>query len=168
MGAGKILSIIAGIITLLSTFLLVWFTGTMGLETWGAHGAGLAMVMIKMFTEAATYEIAMSVPIWAVYIIAVGVILFLIAGLFQLIGAKVKALAIIGSLFPLALGVIVILGTFDVVPGMMDNLAFMLSDLEFEADVLPFDFPLASISIGTYGLLAGGLLGLISGFMSRE
>jgi len=168
MGAGKILSIIAGIITLLSTFLLVWFTGTGIYTGLNAHGAGLAMNVLNMFQNAAAYEIDMSIPIWAVYIIAVGAILFLIAGLFQLIGAKVKALAIIGSLFPLALGVIVILGTFDVVPGMMDNLAFMLSDLEFVADVLPFDFPLASISIGTYGLLAGGLLGLISGFMSRE
>lgn len=168
MGAGKILSIIAGIITLLSTFLLVWFTGTVGLEEWGAHGAGLAMVIIKMFTEAAVYEIEMTVPIWAVYIIAVGAILFLIAGLFQLIGAKVKALAIIGSLFPLALGVIVILGTFDVPLGMMDNLVFMLHPLEFVTDVLPYNLELANISIGTYGLLAGGLLGLISGFMSRD
>lgn len=168
MGAGKILSIIAGIITLLSTFLLVWFTGTPGIDEWGAHGVGLAANVINMFSKAAEYENSMSIPIWAVYIIAVFAILFLIAGLFQLIGAKAKALAIIGSLFPLILGVIVLLGEFNVIEGFMTNLDFILNPLEFVPGVLPYNLDLAGVSIGSYGLLAGGLLGLISGFMSRE
>ncbi len=162
MGAGKILSIFAGIITILSTYLLVWFTGS----GWGAHGVGLFLNVIDIFQDPATYN--MGIPIWAVYIVAAGAILFLIAGLLQLIGAKSKAMAIIGSLFPLTLGVIVILGAFNLSPGILTYLDFCLNPLEFVPGVLPFNYELAGVSIGSYGLLAGGLLGLISGFMSRE
>ena len=163
--AGKILSIIGGILTLLSTYLLVLFT----VGAWGVHGAGLFMVVINMFSNAAAYVVPIGVPIFVVYIVAVGVILYLLAGLFQLIGAKIRALGIIFSLFPLALGIIVLLGSFGIIP-FMANLDFMAYDLEFISGILPYnlDALYPGIGLGTYPLILGGLLGLIGGILPRD
>jgi hypothetical protein len=163
--AGKVLSIIGGTITLLSTYLLVLFVGGAG----GVHGAGLFMVVINMFSNAGAYVVPIGIPIWAVYIVAVGVILYLLAGLFQLIGAKVRALGIIFSLFPLALGIIVLLGSFGLMPWMA-NLDFMGHPLEFVPGILPYNLETlyAGIGLSTYPLILGGLLGLIGGLLPRD
>ncbi|MHA1727370.1 MAG: hypothetical protein ACTSWY_01400 [Promethearchaeota archaeon] len=165
MGAGKTLSIIAGILTLAATFALTWFTDISG----NAYGIGVAKNLIGLFTDTTSWASTLGgIPTWAVYIVGVGAVLILAAGVFQLIGVKSRAMAIIGSLFPLAIGVIVLLARFNVVAGIIDYLAFCIDPVDLVAGIIPYTFNLAEVSLGAYILLASGLLGLISGFMGRD
>jgi len=171
MGAGKGLSILAGILIIVATFVLSWFT-VAGPEY--AYGIGLAKNIMGMFTDAATLATSWGVETFVIYIVAVVYILFLVSGILVLIGAKVRALAIIGAIVPILLCYAIIAGALNIPPDFYPYISVFLDSEPLLTGIIPFDLPLApanasaTVSLGTYVLLAGGVLGLIGGIMGRD
>ena len=158
MGAEKGLSIFAGILTLVSMFVLSWYST--GSEY--AYGLGGVFGLLGLFSDLGN---------WVNYIIIACVILYLISFILQFVGVKSRATAIIGAILPLVIGVFIILDTFGLdVLGAMDYMSVFETSFTLVPGIIPFDFaiPTRSESIGTYVLLLGGILSLISGFKSRS
>jgi len=157
MGAGKAFAIIGGLLVIVATFILSLYT--YGVE----YASGINIIM--NFAELFAGEIINIV-------FGVLLIIFMISGILILIGVKSRALAIIGALMPLVLSIFIILGPL----GILDLYSYfdpLLGD-QLVAGIIPYDMPiwpgsgLIQVSLGTYILLVGGLIGLISGFMSRD
>lgn len=163
MGAGKVLCILGGILALVATLFFSFYAIEIspGVFLTG-YGIGIFLNFVSIFQSGEILAIVFSI------LYAIGVI----SGLFILIGAKSRALAIIGSIFALLLGILLLLIT-----GLEMNLGadINLSMLFFIADpivdgILPFNLPLGlgSMSLGTILLIGGGVLGLIGGIMGRD
>ena len=201
MGAGKVLAIIGGILTLIGTFLLNWLTiNNANIETELGIPAG-GLVSIGIGSAAFVYglggllnilfflgsgfttllgtissQIGMTLPIWIAYILVVVVILFGLGGIFQLIGVKSRAMAITGSILPIIFGVFMILMVMNVInlgdkiTGSVDLLLLIIfgSNTVILGGKIPFYYNFMGIGIGTWVILIGSILALISGFMSRE
>ncbi len=174
MGAGKTLSIVAGIIGLVGIFVLN-IASISGVYIYGIAGA---MNLLDLFQDAETIAIIYGLETYMVYIIAVGVILLLISPLIQLIGANKKATAIIGSLLPLFVGVIYLLWGLGVGGAIVQDIGQHITIGLMSIDpsvvlvegIIPFTFeiPVLEVGLGAVVILLSGLLGLISGFMSRD
>jgi len=169
MGAGKALAIISGILVLVATFITSWFT----VAGQNAYGIGLLNNIMGMFTDASTMATAWGIPAFVPYILGGLFILFLISWLFLLIGAKSRALAIIGSLMPLLLGYAIVAGYFGIPPDFMPYVEPFLASDSLVAGIIPYNLGLmtsngVTLNLGAFLLLGGGFLGLISGIMGRD
>ncbi|MBD3197785.1 MAG: hypothetical protein GF317_22225 [Candidatus Lokiarchaeota archaeon] len=169
MGAGKILAIVAGIVTLVGTFVLALF-GSTGLV---GSGLGLALNIPELFTNADSYATFIGTEIWLYYIVLVLFIIWLASGVLQLIGIKSRVVIIIFSLFPLAVGVMIMMVFYapDLFGGTSGPFAglFTLAMVDEQiADLFPFLVNIGDVAIGTYVLIAGGVLGIVSGILPRE
>ena len=96
--------------------------------------------------------------------------MFLLSGIFQLIGIKSRVLAIIGSIFVLLVGILVLLGVFDVLNKIAWVENIFGDPVPIIDGIIPYDLVLGSgpASLGLYVLIAGGALGLVAGFMGRD
>ncbi|NVM45968.1 MAG: hypothetical protein HWN79_13710 [Candidatus Lokiarchaeota archaeon] len=167
MGMGKILSLIAGIITIVATYLLSWVSVTLP-PTFYAYGIGFIKNLPAMFTEAEALGILLGVPGFVFYIIAGIGIVFLLSGIFQLIGMKSRVIGLIGSIFVLLMGIMLLLGTLNIVINL-DWVTNIFGDSAPIIDgIIPYDLPLGPASLGLYVLIAGGALGLIAGIMGPD
>jgi len=88
MAAGKILSLLAGILTIVATFVLSWVSIPGPVY---AYGIGIVKNLPAMFTNADALGLLLGIPGFAIYIIAGILIVFLLSGIFQLIGIKSRA-----------------------------------------------------------------------------
>jgi hypothetical protein len=160
MGAGKALAVIGGLLVIVATFLLTLYASG------GQFASGINLVMNIMTLFSAT-------DIWG-WVFVVVFIIFLLSGILILIGVKSRALAIIGALVPLVLSIFIILGPLGILADFYSYFDVMLGDqlvagiIPYDLGLWPSDAALGTVSVGTYILLVGGLLGLISGFMSRD
>ncbi|KKL74317.1 hypothetical protein LCGC14_2066110 [marine sediment metagenome] len=101
-----------------------------------------------------------------VIIMTIVFIIFLLSGIFILLGVKSRVVAIIGSLFAIGVSGYFI---FVFYIGMLDpQFAFMFLDDAIIEGILPLNIPIGTISIGPILLLAGGVLGLIGGIKSSD
>ena len=168
MGAGKGLTIVAGILVLVATFLLSWFSVS-GVP---AHGLGLLNNIGGMFSNAEGMATAWGIPGFVPYILGGVFLFFLVSWLLILIGTKSRATAIIGSILPIFLGWAVIAGYFGIPPDFMPYVAPFLGD-EMIPGIIPYSLVLmtnssvVSLNLGSIILIAGGILGFISGCMKR-
>ena len=159
MGAGKILCILGGIIALVATLFFSFYT-FLGLP---GYGIGIFMNFMDILDSGEV--------LWIIFLFvyAIGVI----SGVLILIGAKVRALAIIGAIFALFLGVMLLLVVgLEIDLGDDLNISVLMFVEEALVDgIIPFDLdiglgnPLLVLNLGTILLLAGGALGLIGGIM---
>lgn len=149
MEARKISYIIGGILTVLATFLFSFHLYFPGLHF---YGIGFIMNIPTFFTSGDILVIIMAIVF----------IIFLLSGIFILIGLKSRRLAIIGSLLAIVTGVYFIL-VFYIGILEIDQFAFMFLDSALIEGILPLNIPIGTISIGPSLILAGGLLGLIGG-----
>ena len=149
MGARKISYIIGGLITLLSTYLFTFHLYFPGVHF---YGIGFIMNIPTFFTSGDILVIIMATVF----------ILFLLSGIFILIGIKSRSLAIIGSILAIVAGVYFILVFYIGILGI-DQFAFMFLNLELIEGIIPFNIPIGTVSIGPSLVLVGGLLGLIGG-----
>ncbi len=164
MGAGKVLCIIAGIVTLISTYLLAFFAVAPPVYGWGI---GFIFQIPEMFTNPGTYGI-LGIPDYMVYIMAVLGIIFLVAGIFQIIGVKTRVTALIGSIFALGLAIFIILVGFGVLPSQWGVYTLFFAGDSLVEGIIPFHLALGNLSLGIYTLLLGGVLGLIGGIMGPD
>ena len=153
MGASKIYFLIGGLVTLLATFLFSFHTYFPGVDI---YGIGFLMNIPALFTSGDILVIIMTIVF----------IIFLLSGIFILLGVKSRVVAIIGSLFAIGVSGYFI---FVFYIGMLDpQFAFMFLDDAIIEGILPLNIPIGSISIGSILLLAGGVLGLIGGIKSSD
>ncbi len=156
MGAGKVLCIIGGIITLLATYLFAFAPFIPGVSF---YGIGFIQNIPALFQSGEILAIIMAIVF----------IIFMVAGVFIILGVKVRALAIIGSIFAIGVSVYFILTwyVFGVLTEIGQFMIFFLN-LDLFSGIIPLNIILGGLSLGTYLLLGGGVLGLIGGIMGPE
>ena len=150
MNARKISYIIGGIMTLLATFLFSLHRYFPGVDF---YGIGFILNIPTYFTSGDIITIVMA----SVFVI------FLLSGIFILIGLKSRVLAIIGSLLAIVAGVYFILVFY---LGILDisQFAFMFLNPSIIEGIIPLNLPpIGTVSIAPVLVLVGGLLGLIGG-----
>ncbi len=170
MGAGKFFCVLAGILTIVATYVLSFYAFTIFSIIVYVCGIGSMKKIPEMFTNPDVYATALSLPTYAIYIIAVVIIFFLISGIFQLIGVKSRVLVILGSILPILIGIYILLFGFEVLPTELNVYSFLFWDTEpLIEGIIPLKIlEFKTVDIGTYVLIAGGFLGLIGGFAGRD
>ncbi len=161
MGAGKILILIGALLTLVSTFFLSFYNAGGG--DYG-YGMGLILNIGDIMANPGTY---VSGETMTVYIVAIVYIVFLISGVLQLVGLASRVVAIIGSIIVLAAGIMFLLVLLNVL-SIFDPYLTLFETTAIAEGIFPFDLPLGPASLGTYTLLAGGVLGFIGGILGTK
>ena len=152
MGFGKILTLLGGLITIVATYVLAFYA----FPPFYGWGIGAWLNVVSIFTSGDIMVI----------IIEVIIVLFLLAGLFQLIGVKSRALGIIGSLLALGGFIYFMLIEFSLISS---SAIYALLFVGNALGPLPFHIGVGSFaSLGTYVLAGGAVLGLIGSFAGRD
>jgi glucan phosphoethanolaminetransferase (alkaline phosphatase superfamily) len=162
MSVGKKLSILSGILTIIATYLFSWYaidTGT----TYYASGIGIIFNFPAMFTEAPGLGSTLGIPSFVIYIVAIYFILFLAAGLFQILGTKKRGFVLFGTLLVLGMGILIFLGSYNVV----DKTVWIENMLGTNTPLVEGYIPWAilglnTFDIGLYILYAAGIIGIIA------
>ncbi|MFW9770977.1 MAG: hypothetical protein ACFFEO_02240 [Candidatus Thorarchaeota archaeon] len=167
----KLLCLISGILTLVATYVFAWFiVDILGTNYYG-HGIGVIMSLPDTFANAETIAISWGVPTFAIYIVGGCLIFFLISGVIMLLGLKYRIFAIIGSIMPILIAIAIITGPFNAPPNLIDYISLFSSEslggFPVNLAIGPSGFG-ASVSLGNYLLLGGGILGIISGFLPKD
>ena len=177
MKTGKLLCLLGGIISLVATFVFAWFLVDEGGTLYYGHGLGVLFSLPDTFVNAEAIALSWGsgVPTFAIYIVGGVLIVFLFSWLLILLGLKNRVVPIVGGLLIAGMSLAMIFGPFSTPPNILDY----VSPFSSEAwGFFPFNIPIgptgltvggiASVSLGTYLLLAGGALGIIGGFLPRD
>ena len=113
---------------------------------------------------------------WEGVVMSIGYLLYLLSFVLILIGIKSRAFAFIGALFPLAIMTFVLLGAFNVWVYPVNFIGNSIGGAGAAISFIPFLFsmhfllagPYTNIDLGTWIVGLGGLLALVSAFISRE
>ena len=159
MGFGKVLAIISGILSLLAIFLLTWVDSASPY----LYGIGVILEIPSAFGR---------ISAWTGYLFLVLEFLLLLSFVFQLIGAKVKVLSILGGLIPFVVGVFFILDVFLSVgfisTFVTDFSAICGTHTALVDGFIPLNIGFGGLSLGIVLITLAALLSIISGFMSRD
>lgn len=164
MGAGKLLIILGAICTLLGIYVFAIYGGS------GYVGSGIGFIMNtpELFTDAAGKASALSIPIWWYYVLVGVFMIYLVSGVLQLLGIKNRFLGLIFSLFPLGVGLMFLLLVYTDILGLKSAYFALFHIGAPFGDIYPFLVPIGDLALGNYLILAGGTLGFISTFLSRD
>lgn len=163
MYVGKILSIIAGILTLIATFLFSWIAIDSGGVTYYANGFGIIKNLPDMFTDTENLEATLDIPAFTFFIIAGIFIVFLAAGVLQIFGLYHRAPVIIGTLVVLCITTLLFLGSLDVINREDWIVNILGTDEPLIEDIIPYQLlDLNQLDLGVFLLYAGGIVGLIA------
>ena len=161
MGAARVvLIVIAAVLTLLGTYLFALFPflfGTLG------SGLGFAMNLPMILTATPDPDVAI-----VFYLMLVVFIVWLAAGVLQLIGIRSRIVGIIFSLVPLTIGIMFVLLVYTEVLGEMSLVFFFMTVAEPISEFFPMYIELGGMGLGVYFLLAGGVLGIIGSSLPRD
>ncbi len=162
MGAGKIFCILGGIVTLLACYLFSF--GDFPLLP-GAYfyGLGLFLNIGDVFGSGIALAIVFAI---------LGIIL-MFSGLLIILGVKSRAIGIIGSVFAIFMSVWFLLSFYMVFTGDLLLGVTVFVNLPLVEGIIPLHVGLggsifATVGLGTYLLLGGGVLGLIGGIMGPD
>ena len=165
MYTGKILSLLAGIITLVATFLFSWLALEIGVggTVYYVNGIGILKSLPDMFTDAESLGSTLEIPVFAFYIIAGIFALFLASGVLQILGMKHRFFVILGTMAALGIGSLLFLSTVNII----DKANWVYYILGTENPIIENIVPLTilelnAFDIGLYLLCAGGVLGIIA------
>lgn len=169
MGLGKILVLVGGILTLVSTFFLAFVH--MGADFY-ASGIGFLFNIPDIMENGDAYALLIGTETMVVYIVTIVFIVFLVAGVIQLIGMINRVIAIIGGVIALGIGFVILFVALDIFPDMTP-FALLLIDEAPSPGVWPLHIPMGDVdvgtlSLGTITLLAGGVLGIVGGALGIE
>jgi hypothetical protein len=162
LAVGKILIILGALLSILGTYvfaLFLFWTGVVG------SGLGFAMNLPDIIVIDPS---SLGADAITFYIMLVIFIIWLVSGVLQLVGLKVKIVGIIFSLFPLGIGIMFMLLLYTEVLGPMSALFTLFTIGEHFGDFFPILVQLGDLGLGAYFLLAGGALGLVGSIMPRE
>ncbi|MFX0060341.1 MAG: hypothetical protein ACFE8J_18745 [Candidatus Heimdallarchaeota archaeon] len=166
MGAGKIIMFLGALLSILGTYVFAIY----GVSPIVGSGIGFITNLPTLFDPAvaSAFEVATATPVWLYYILVVIFIIFLAAGVLQLIGIKSRIGAFIFSLFPLGVGLMFIFLVYTDFLGIRTAFFALFFIGEHFGNIFPFLVPLGDLALGTYLLVGGGALGIISVFMERD
>ncbi|MFX1304466.1 MAG: hypothetical protein ACFFBV_05895 [Promethearchaeota archaeon] len=168
MESGKITSLIAGIITILATYVFSWYTMLIAapIPIFRSNGLGIITNLPDLFTNADIYGPLLGMPGFAVYIVAGFLIFFLVSGFIQIIGIKSRAAVIVGSIMPIAVAIALLFSVSDVLnKTLWIHYVFGTNPLGiFPLQIIPNDL----VDIGGYLLFVGGGLGIVAAFLPRD
>lgn len=152
MGLGKILMILGALITIVATYVLAFYAFP------PVYGWGIG-AWIKAIPIFASGDIM-------IIIIEIFIVLFLLAGLFQLIGVKSRAVGLIGSLLALGGFIYFMLIEFSLISS---TAIYALLFVGEALGPLPIHVSVGSFaSLGAYVLAGGAVLGIIGTFAGRD
>ena len=128
------------------------------------------MNFMDLFFPSSFYVQRLEMERWMISVIAVFMLIFLISGILQLIGKKNRKVGLVGTILPLLMGLMLVLG------GSVSLLGFFLRYLEIYGTsdaliegLIPIHVIIyGRAALGSFLVLAGGVLGLIGVFMSKE
>jgi len=159
LAVGKILLILGALLTILGTYVFAVFATFPG---YVGSGLGFAMNLpVIIGVDPGTDAIVF-------YLMLVLFIGWLVSGLLQFVGLKVRIVGLIFSLIPLAIGLMFLLFVYTEILGMMTFVFMILTSGELIGGVYPILVDVGTLGLGTYFLLAGGVLGLVGSIMPRE
>jgi len=163
--AGKKLLIIAGILTLLATFIFSWGTFAFGKINY-IYGVGGIYNVIDIFTKGTKYyRTRFQLPEWSIYVIAIVVIWLIASGPIQIIGRKSRKAGIIGSIIPLLIGIVIFLNLLGLpfLGGFIRILEVFGTSEPIIEGLIPLHIALPGRpeAFGVYLLIFSGILGLI-------
>lgn len=163
METGKILSLVAGIITLVSTFLFSWIALDIGGNIYYANGIGIIKNLPAMFSDAESIGSTLEIPGFAIYIIAGIFIVFLASGVLQILGTKHRAFVLVGTLVSLGIASILLLSNVDVIDKANWTYYLLGTDEPLIENIIPLKIMgLGTFDIGFYLLYAGGIIGIVA------
>lgn len=164
MDTGKLLAIFGGIIT---------FAGTWWLSLFAAgpdyvFAVGGIMQFSNVIANAATNPLG--VEAWVIYLILVGYCIFLLSFILQLLGGKSRISAFMGSLLPLAVGVMIMIYSLSGQLGIINTIMSTFAGPALITDWFPFHYAVGTQfeAIGTYAIIFGSFIALISSFIPRH
>ncbi|NHJ25209.1 MAG: hypothetical protein EAX89_11570 [Candidatus Lokiarchaeota archaeon] len=165
MESGKLFAILGGILTLVGTYVFAVY-GTAGV--YAASGIGFIMNIPDLFTNADAIAILLGTQVWLYYILLIIFIVFLAAGVLQIVGMNSKVLSLIFALFPLGVGLMFIFLEYTDFLGIKSLFFALMFAGEHYADFYPIIVNLGTLGLGVYLTLGGGVLGFISVFLPRD
>ncbi|MBY9015229.1 MAG: hypothetical protein KGD68_06010 [Candidatus Lokiarchaeota archaeon] len=159
------LIILGALLTLVGTYIFA-INGVVGLV-----GSGIIFILKldDLFANAAEYASIVNIELWLFYILLVIFAIFIISGGLQLIGMKSRAIGFIFSLFPLGVGVMVVLLFYTEILGPISGLFALFFTGGQIGNIFPILVDIGGgIGLGAFFLIGGGLLGVISTLLPRE
>ncbi|MBD3193965.1 MAG: hypothetical protein GF317_02850 [Candidatus Lokiarchaeota archaeon] len=165
MNVGKLLAIIAGLLTIIGSYIFALYEGLAPNSV--ASAIGLFQGITLAFESADFYSTSLG-GLWIVYLLIILMIIFALSGVFQLIGVKSRAVILIFSLFPLGFGIVVILDmTMTLNIAHIDYMMLLLTEQPLVDGLLPYLLNIGNVGLGTYLIVAGGAIGIVSGMLTR-
>ncbi|MFX0148885.1 MAG: hypothetical protein ACFE8E_14190 [Candidatus Hodarchaeota archaeon] len=164
MKSGRALALISGLITIVGTYVLTVSAALPNVSS----GIGFITNLTDLFADPVGNAAYIGVDVWVYYILVVLFIVFLAADVLQIIGMANRAVSFIFSLFPLAIGLMFFFLTYTDVLGIKSEFFETYFEAAQIGGIFPFHVPLGDLGLGTYVLIAGGALGIISVFMKRK
>lgn len=164
MEAGKFITLLGGLLTIFGTYVFALYGNT------GIVGSGIGFILNigDLFENADLFSTLIDTPIGLYYVILVLLIIFLASGVLQMIGAQSRAVSFIFSLFPLGVGLMLMLLVYTDILGITSAFFTITFMGEQYGDFFPILVELGDLALGPYLLIAGGALGLISVFLERD
>ncbi len=171
MEKGKSIIFCSGIINLIATYAVVWFT-LPGVRTSFINGIGGWKTLPNLFINFQDYMDNYEIPFWAIYLLAAFLIVFLISGVLQLLVTKKKIYGIIGSVLPIVVSILILFGVIlNLSPDIPIYLELLFGDVNPPVRaIFPLNYAIAGRpeSIGTYFLLGGSIMGVVGSVLSKE
>jgi hypothetical protein len=164
MNFGRLLAIIGGIITFAGSWWLSLYVTGGGQYVYAIGGI---MQFSNVIANAATNPLG--VDAWVIYLILVAYGFYLLSFIPQLLGGKSRISAFIGSLLPLALGVMIMVYSLSGQLGIIETIMNTFAGDALITTWFPFHYSIGSQfeAIGTYAITFGSFLALISSFIPR-
>jgi hypothetical protein len=159
MGAGKVLCILGGLLALVAMFVFTLYNNIIV-----GIGSGYG-IFINFLT------IMQSGNILAI-VFTIMFAISTISGIFIIIGVKSRAMALIGAIFVLVLGIFLLItpGLYIVFSPDIEIALQSFASTFSLGGIIPYDLPIGfgDLSLGWIFLLTGGGLGLIGGILGPD
>ncbi len=165
MALGKIFIILGALLSILGTYVFAIY-GAVGFV---GSGIGFILNLTDLFENAALYAGFAGIDVIIFYILLIVFIIFLAAGILQLVGLKSRAVGLIFSLFPLGVGIMFLLLFYTEILGLISALFGLFFIGEQFGNIFPILVDLGGGNgLGAFFILGGGALGLIGCILPQD